>query len=162
MLKFDGVEFWWRQVSRVFALENLILTKRQALYGRAKVAKNGAKLAKNGANHFQKEDSYPRLYGTSSPPHIMTENFSENDEALAFPFLFSGALFSSIGSVANTVAAIEQYYPMEGPPEKGLHLHGERPTSSQSVETEVWEGVLSVLIADGARCEEAVDLPPNF
>jgi hypothetical protein len=48
---------------RGFALVNLILTKRQELYERAKAAKNGPKLTKNGANHFQKEDSYPRLYG---------------------------------------------------------------------------------------------------
>ena len=49
----------------------------------------------------------------SSPPHIMTENLSENDEARASPFLFSDALFFSIDSVANTeVAAIEQYYPI--------------------------------------------------
>ena len=43
----------------------------------------------------------------------MTENLSEIDEARAFLFLFSDALFSSIDSVANTeVAAIEQYYPI--------------------------------------------------
>ena len=41
----------------------------------------------------------------------MTENLFETDEARAFLFLFSDALFSSIDSVANTeVAAIEQYY----------------------------------------------------
>jgi len=37
-------------ITRFFALVILILTKRQARCGRAK----------SGANHFQKEDSYPR------------------------------------------------------------------------------------------------------
>jgi hypothetical protein len=50
------------------------LTKRQALYGRAKAAKNGAKPAKNGANHFQKEDSYPRLYGILKAVHMVEGN----------------------------------------------------------------------------------------
>jgi len=40
-------------ITRFFALVILMLTKRQERCGRANSAKRGA-------NHFQKEDSYPR------------------------------------------------------------------------------------------------------
>jgi hypothetical protein len=43
---FAGQHHW------VFALVNLILTKRQARCGRVKSAKNSAKAAKNGANRL--------------------------------------------------------------------------------------------------------------
>jgi hypothetical protein len=48
-----------RQYHGVFALVNLILTKRYAPHGRAKTAKNSTKPTKDSANHFQKADSYP-------------------------------------------------------------------------------------------------------
>jgi hypothetical protein len=51
------------QYHEVFALVNLILTKRYAPQRRAKTAKSSAKPAKDGANHFQKPDSYPGFYG---------------------------------------------------------------------------------------------------
>jgi len=43
----------YKTMSQVFALVNLILTKRQALYVCAKIAKNGA-------NRLGGEDSYAR------------------------------------------------------------------------------------------------------
>jgi hypothetical protein len=57
-------------ISQVFALVNLILTKRYALHGRAKTAKRSTKPAKYRANHFQKPDSYPGFYGTLNIPRI--------------------------------------------------------------------------------------------